>query len=160
MTVYDEFVELASKLLQQCDDTEKRAILEGVRAHLKRKGVLDETNDAERLANREWIRFRGISKDSFCAYFENYEARQRVKDFSDECAVAAVARVKHHICLSKEEYTARLSAFFGLAADLVGDKRYTAWLEDLTDRVTKDLQFASGQNDSVRREIIERSQFA
>ena len=48
MTVYERFVELASDLIEQCGVEQRKAVLEGIRAHLDRSGVGQRVDSVSR----------------------------------------------------------------------------------------------------------------
>lgn len=155
-TVYDLFIDFAYSLLGGTNEYDVKKIERGISDYLNVRGVHSLTKDADKIVQRELTRFRGISPQAFSAFFETYDIRSRIVRFKDECDMLAIDRLRHNKQISKEAYTDRIERFFKLASEIAGDRRYTAWLDEISHDVTVNLEFASGQSNKVCEDTVEK----
>ena len=157
MTVYESFVRLIPEPIMDCPTEVRKSVLEGIHSYLNKMGGAERTEKAEQLAKREWMRFQGISKNSFVSFFANYELRSQIEQAKKECAIMAIHRINDGVQITAEDYERKLSSFYEMASGIVTDTRFAAWLEDITENVTGDLLFAAGRTDRVRHEVVEQA---
>jgi len=155
-TVYDYFIDFTNSLLKENSNYNNQKLRNGIKEYLLELDICDNTENAEKIAERELIRFRDMTPQTFIAFFETFSVRTRIIQLAKECELLAVLRIQEDKKTSKEIYDEKLNTFYNLAAEIVGDRRYTSWLDDATECIISSLKFASGQTDEISEKIIIR----
>lgn len=153
-TVYDHFIDFTNSLLKEQSNHDDQKLRNGIMEYLLELDVCDITENAERIAERELIRFRGMTAQTFTAFFETFSIRTRIVQLVKESELLAVLRLQEGKTIQKEIYDGKLKSFYELAALIVSDRIYTAWLDDATECIIASLKFASGQTEEISEEII------
>lgn len=156
-TVYELFSARAESLLTGLEPARREAVLAGVRSYLGSRAVCVRTQDAARRADREWARFEGASAQAFCAFFETFALRERISRHADACAALALERLRTGAQISRRRCADEMAAHQAMAAALVSDRRYTAWLDGITEQIGADLLFACGRTDRLRHALTLRA---
>lgn len=156
-TVYDYFIDFANSLLKDTKDYDSEKLQKGICCYLQELDVCHITENAQKIAERESIRFSGMTTHTFIAFFETFSIRTRIVQLEKECELLAIIRLQEKKQISNEVYSIKLNSFYEMASGIVNDKRYTSWLDDMTQHIITCLKFASGQTDEINEEIIVKS---
>lgn len=111
--------------------------------------------DYEKIANNELKRFKFMPYDTFVAFFENYAVREQLISLEKECYVLATERFINNRIVSNDVYKEKMKTFYEIAEKIVSDKRYSGWLDELSNTCSLLLKFASGMVDIVPQTIDE-----
>lgn len=156
-TVYDYFVDFANSFLKDTNDYDGEKLQKGIFCYLQELDVCHITENAQKIAERETIRFNGMTTHTFIAFFETFSIRSSIIQLEKECELLAIIRLQEKKQISNEVYLSKLNLFYEIASGIVNDKRYTTWLDDVTQHIITCLKFASGQTDEITEEIIAKS---
>lgn len=156
-TVYDYFIDFANSLLKDAKDYDSEKLQKGIFCYLQELDVCHVTENAQKIAERETIRFSGMMAHTFIAFFETFSIRSCIVQLEKECELLAIIRLQENKQITNDVYLSKLNSFYEIASGIVNDKRYTAWLDDVTQHIITCLKFASGQTDEITEEIIAKS---
>lgn len=159
-TVYGSFLDYFHSIMT--GDYDPAPVEKGIAEYLESIGIdRDEHRpDAEKIANRELLRFRLMPEKTFVAFFENYSLRERIVRLLRETESMAVRRARDQVTIDQAEYSENLARFYAVSREIVQDKRYTVWIEDALQEVTENLKYAAGFTERIPDKAAERILFA
>ena len=152
-TVYDFFLDFYK--LKQTDFFRNGEVEAGIEYYLRTLLLYDVYENAEQIATMELARFKYMDNETFEMFFNKYEIRYEIETIVRESKILAVSRTISGEVVEKESCQSKLNKFYNLITSFSNDKRYSSWIEKVTEEIIYCLKYASGETDCLIEEFLD-----
>ena len=151
-TVFDLFVRYYS---EKKDGECKREVIQGIHDYLDSIQLTEESINAERIALREWMRFKLMPVDKLEQFFRCFSLRSELEESVFTARRYALQRVKTGAEVSDSARKGLVQNFYKNAEALILQPGYEGWLHEMETEFGDSLAYASGKSDELPSAVFE-----